>query len=230
MPVYLCLSASIFMFFFVFRISWGVQVVANETARETALYGQTESGQLLSKTLLLCEGRLAGEHISYEHIAGGLLGINLLSSEVDERDVCINAVYEVKLPVRMFGITTISAGNRVRSRRWVGYDPHEGEDGSGYVYVTPYGRVYHTSTSCAYLDLSIHTVSQAMVSSLRNASGAKYYACPICKGKGATLYVTDYGKNYHSSLSCSGLKRTVYKMKRAEAEAKGLGGCSKCGK
>ncbi|MCQ2507536.1 MAG: pilus assembly protein, partial [Dorea sp.] len=42
------------------------------------------------------------------------------------------------------------------------------------------------------------------------------------------VYVTDYGDRYHSSLSCSGLKRTVYSVPKSEAIGKGA--CSKCAK
>ncbi len=230
MPVYLCLSAAIFMFFFVFRLSWGVQVAACETARETAVSGEVEDGQLLSVGLALCEGKMLAQKLPVEHVAGGWVGINLLSSEVTEKDICINATYKVRLPIRMFGVTEIDVGNHVRSRRWTGYDPHEGEGGSDFVYVTPYGRVYHTHTKCPYLDLSIHAIAKSLVGKARNSSGAKYYACPICGGDASMVYITDYGTNYHSSIACSGLKRTVYKITRAEAEAKGMGGCSKCGR
>ena len=112
----------------------------------------------------------------------------------------------------------------------MGYDPHEGEEGTGDVYVTEYGKVYHRSTSCPYLDLSVHAVAKTGVGSLRNASGAKYYDCPLCKSSGSYVYITDYGTNYHGSLACSGLKRTVYQMKELQAQEKGYGACSKCGR
>ena len=78
------------------------------------------------------------------------------------------------------------------------------------------------------LDLSIRMASGEEVSSLRNESGGKYYACEHCGGgSGGAVYITSYGDRYHSSLSCSGLKRTVYAVPLSEAVGKGA--CSKCG-
>ena len=90
------------------------------------------------------------------------------------------------------------------------------------------GLVYHKDYHCTHLDLSIRMASGEEVSSLRNESGGKYYACEHCGGgSGGAVYITSYGDRYHSSLSCSGLKRTVYAVPLSEAVGKGA--CSKCG-
>ena len=230
MPVYVCLAVVIFLFFHAFTVSWGVQVAAYEAARETALSGEADEGVLLAANIALAQSRIAGEHLPTQHIRGGQLGINFLASSVDEQDIRLIASYDMPLPVRMFQVRIFKGAISVRARRWVGFNPHEGEEGTEDVYVTEYGRVYHTTTSCPYLDLTIQAVSKDAVASLRNLSGAKYYKCPLCKSDGSMVYVTDYGTNYHGTVGCSGLKRTIYQMSKKEAQNKGYGACSKCGR
>lgn len=60
--------------------------------------------------------------------------------------------------------------------------------------------------------------------------GGIYHLCERCgwmPGNDGNCYVTDYGDRYHTSLSCSGLKRKVYTVPLSEV--KGKGACSKCG-
>ena len=96
------------------------------------------------------------------------------------------------------------------------------------VYVTPTGTVYHTSPDCNYLDLSIHAENASDISSARNKNGSKYSACPLCAKSGSSgiVYITDYGTDWHTSLECSGLKRTVIEKDRSEVE--GMRICTKC--
>ena len=98
------------------------------------------------------------------------------------------------------------------------------------MYVTENGVVYHQDYHCSYLDLSIHMVPSSGLEELRNASGGKYYPCERCGQNvaGMGVYVTDYGSKYHTSMSCSGLKRKIYAVPVSETAGKGA--CSKCGK
>lgn len=110
---------------------------------------------------------------------------------------------------------------RITSNMWLGKslkDVNEDstEDGEREVYVTESGTVYHDSISCTHLSLSIENVSFNQVKNRRNTDGAKYYACPICMSGGMgkeSVYITEDGTNYHSTLSCSGIKRTIKKVK-----------------
>ena len=97
------------------------------------------------------------------------------------------------------------------------------------VYVTETGLVYHRDYHCSYLDLSIHLVSMQEISSLRNKSGGKYYPCEHCAEQSVGMvYITENGDRYHNSLSCSGLKRTIYAVPLSEVAGKGA--CSRCSK
>ena len=65
----------------------------------------------------------------------------------------------------------------------------------------------------------------------RNEGGGKYKACRNCKsGKSESnlFLVTNYGDKYHTSVSCTGLKRTIRSIPLSEAT--GYGPCSRCGK
>lgn len=83
--------------------------------------------------------------------------------------------------------------------------------------------VYHMTRRCSYLTLQIQA------STLEQAKHNGYDMCAFC-GKdvqGRQVYVTNEGDRYHSSLTCSGLKRTVYRKKKSEVT--GLAACSRCG-
>ena len=110
---------------------------------------------------------------------------------------------------------------------WNGYEKERfGIRDEGVVYITETGLVYHRDYHCTHLDLSIRMVSSEEVKRLRNKSGGKYHTCERCKGGTGGVYITDTGNRYHSSLSCSGLKRTVYAVPLSEIAGKRA--CSKC--
>lgn len=147
----------------------------------------------------------------------------------EERVIDLN----VPISFRPFFLTDVCIPCRACVRAWNGRDEASAEEGSGsngeYVYVTDNMSVYHTSSRCTHLDLSIHAVKPASVSGLRNASGGIYHTCEKCQAHpaGGLVYITPYGDCYHSDPSCSGLKRTVRLVERSEIDA-GLCRCSRC--
>lgn len=141
----------------------------------------------------------------------------------------LEAAYQIRLPIPMFGVPPIQYREKMRIKAWVGYEkPGFGKDDDKTVYVTGTGLVYHMDYHCTHLELSIHMVSPDELKGLRNSSGGKYYPCEHCmRDKGSGVYITDTGDRYHSSLSCSGLKRTIYAVPMSEVVGKGA--CSRCG-
>ena len=122
---------------------------------------------------------------------------------------------------------------KARVRPWRGRTGEEiaaaGSSNRRMVYVTEWESVYHTTSRCTYLSLSIQQVSASLVGSRRNAWGKSYTACEKCvgkKGKNSLLYITEQGDRYHNSLECSGLKRSV--VLKEESELEGLHCCSRC--
>ena len=124
---------------------------------------------------------------------------------------------------------------RGRVRAWTGRQETDGAPGDGaenvMVYLTESGSVYHMTSRCSHLSLSIRQVTAAGVGILRNKDGGKYKACEKCVGRGeknGLLYVTDQGDRYHNSLECSGLKRSVRLVSLDSLE--GMACCSRCEK
>ena len=121
---------------------------------------------------------------------------------------------------------------RARAHSWTGYTQGSSSgEGRGstedpIVYVAENGTVYHLSRSCTHLDLSIKPVDSSRVGDERNRSGGKYKRCEICGGGSGTVYITEEGDRYHSSLTCSGLKRTIYEMPLSQVGGRRL--CSRC--
>jgi len=116
---------------------------------------------------------------------------------------------------------------------WIGYDVSKNNDNNEtleeQVYITETGTVYHITMDCTHLKLSITSVTNDTVSSLRNDTGAKYYQCERCpREDNGIIFITSFGTRYHSDVNCSGLKRTVSVFLLSEAVSLGYRGCSRC--
>ena len=138
--------------------------------------------------------------------------------------------YQVELPILLFRLPILSQRESIRIKGWTGKEGlglGEGED--EIVYMTQNGVVYHEDIHCTYLELTIRPIESTQVEDYRNAGGEKYRVCESC-GKPSTgqktVYITNQGNRYHSSLDCKGLKRTVCAV--AKKDIYGIGGCSKC--
>ena len=131
--------------------------------------------------------------------------------------------YQMEIPVLIFKIPIISRKEKLRIKGWTGYEGTGFDSGvKDVVYITDTGLVYHATPTCKYLDLSIRRVDY-------DEAKKQYGICSLCKKEGRSekkVYITTYGSGYHTSLNCSGLKRTVYAVKKSEIY--GRGGCSKC--
>ena len=168
-------------------------------------------------------------------ILGGSGGLYTYESSYDSSegilDIVVHYDYSVPWLPKYFG--TLRMVQRMRSHVWTGESLTKEQDSSGgdghTVYVTESGSVYHLSADCGYLDLTVHAVSFSDLSYARNHSGAKYHRCEECAKNGnySTVYITDYGTCWHSSLSCSGLKRTI--LEKDISETGDMRPCSKCG-
>ena len=178
---------------------------------------------------------LGKEYLDHTCLVAGSQGLNFTKSSIMKEGDRIELIvsYKVRPLAGLAGFPDISMENRYYGRAWTGYDVEnradqgKGEDPT--VYVAANGTVYHMARNCVYLNPSIKAVSSSSVKELRNEDGEKYGVCGGCKGNHhqAVVYVTSYGNKAHSSLGCSGLKRTIYAVHLSETEERGK--CQKCG-
>lgn len=208
-------------------ISSACQCVGKAWAEETYLSPMVFPKEL-EKEIIQVIGK---EKLDNSIIANGSQGISCDYSRVNLKTAVLNmnVRYQIEIPVMMFRLPIRTYEERLRVKGWsgdLGLSSDSSEDTM--VYVTDYGVVYHQSLSCSYLELTIRGISVNKLYNERNESGAIYYRCEKCGDlpKEAVVYVTDYGNRYHTTLSCSGLKRSIHIMQLSEVN--GLGGCSKC--
>lgn len=177
--------------------------------------------------------KLGYENISGACIVNGAAGLDMTSSEFDMDAGIGNIIvcYKVKIPFLSESIKTLSFVQKCRFRFWTGVSL-ENTDDKNIVYITPTGTVYHLDLMCRHLDLSISKTTYEQMLNERNSSGAKYSRCAnCCTGDisgSSIVYITESGTKYHSSLSCSSLKRGIITIDLSEVEDK-MSPCSSCG-
>lgn len=230
-PLFAGFLVSILFFFRVIQVETGVGAALSYSSRMTAIACSATDSSVISvgtaHALFLKE--ISNQEVIEDYVSGGKLGISLLESSLEGDDVKLLARYKVKLPIKFFSVDGIWIEQHSNSHKWTG--KNIGNEDDPYVYYTKYGTVYHTSQQCKYLDLSIRSVKITQIGVLRNKSGHKYSSCSckaaINKNEG-TVYITDYGTEYHGKLGCRDLKRTVMMVHLSEVGDKKQ--CSKCQK
>lgn len=154
----------------------------------------------------------------------------------DGEEIIIQKSYDMNLPAAVFTFKALHMEQACITYPFTGKTivPRggDGEEASEeYVYITPYGEVYHKSEDCVYLQPSVRAAAWKDVAGLRNSSGGIYYGCERCGKSGLgqtdTVYITTYGDRYHTSRTCPGLKRTISKIPLKEAGDRRA--CGKCG-
>ncbi len=118
--------------------------------------------------------------------------------------------------------------------KWIGFDPgaeKEPEEGQKeeFVYITKSGAAYHRDRACVYLNPSIEMMGIEQARRAANGAGKNYTACEICGGNSSVVYVTSEGIRYHSTVTCSGLKRTIDSVPLSKALEAGKHACPRCG-
>lgn len=250
LPLFVMLFMNLLSMIEVYRIHSSVAASLWERGREEAveLYLRKEaaefagmSGETAGEGLQAILGSFGGQikivknletYPVWENIVAGKKAGFLVSEKAeDDGTIRIDCGYRIHPLFTALTPVTRTLENHYYGHAWVGYihSGEESEQGEMYVYVTETGTVYHKNRGCSYLNPSIKQVQARELNDLRNIGGAIYYACPLCNayGGGEMCYITDYGTSYHRSITCSGLKRTIYEIKLSEVGSRGA--CSKCG-
>ncbi|RKM54989.1 hypothetical protein D6853_12215 [Butyrivibrio sp. X503] len=177
-----------------------------------------------------------GTGVDKSCVTDGFSGMSFRNSRImmgnDIVDIVVD--YRVHPLIKLIGFKEFPVEGRYYGHAWTGYDI-TGEGGAErpeeeMVYVTEHGEVYHRDVNCKHLKLSVHTINYESVKNARNADRAKYYACEYCAKRisAGSVFITDYGDRYHSSISCPGLKRKIYTIPISEVGARRP--CSSCGR
>jgi hypothetical protein len=213
---------------------------------ETILGSEIEIGlgdfakAIVDQTILKLYAKqyLDNDRVNISCIQEGFDGINFASSKLlkDEDAIDIVVCYKVVFPVKLFKHEGMRMLQRVRVRAWTGYEVaptysmEEEAEETVLVYIAETGRVYHKSSSCTHIRLSISAIP-GLPTTQRNENGGKYYPCESCCEEPlppyATYYITSDGTRYHSRRDCSGLKRNVRTVPLSEVGDRPA--CKRCG-
>ena len=238
LPFFLFAFLNIISVVEIYRLQSNMSAAMHSTAKQMAAHGYEYEAVPSAALTLFASGKvkniLKDEYFETSPVIKDYGSINWMWSKIMGEDDCIDlvAVYQVKPASDIMGFCKFRMYNRMRTRSWTGYDNADNRlfenSKEEIVYITEHGEVYHRSRSCTHIKLSIDAVDMSFLKNARNAGGEKYYPCENCGNTNkSTVFITDYGNRYHSTLRCSGLKRTVKAVPISQVG--GRGACSKCG-
>lgn len=164
-----------------------------------------------------------------KYVSGGISGLNFTAARYEDGDgyIFLELTYNIAVDIPIVGSVSLKESEQIKQKAYVGLQYEDlSDDGDVYVYVTENGTVYHKDRSCYHIKLTITQIDENTLNSMYSG----YDACEICAaGKTMTgsIYITKTGDKYHYSIGCSGLKRTVKRVKLKDVS--NLSPCSACG-
>ena len=166
-------------------------------------------------------------------LTSGKSGLNFYGSTLDDDILDIRLSCRAGTPFNIAGIRSFMMAGRFYGHLWNGYavtGNASSESQEQIVYITENSEVYHLTTSCTHLRLSVRPVDYSAVGDERNGSGGNYYPCEICaKGEiPETVYICSSGDRYHFSGECYTLTRSYTAVPISEV-ADSRRPCSRCG-
>lgn len=227
LPIFLYAVAVLLSLFLMMQTEYVVGNALDRAVADTALLGELseEKGKNLMKAAFYKE--LAQQRCPLSLIVGKTAGFSWKHTMVDRAYIDAVVTYQLKAPISFFGKHTMKISEGCQVRRWTGEQGEGQESGrEEWVFITPNQSVYHMSRDCTHLKLSVTSLWVSGQQDIENT----YSPCRHCtRGQkmGTVIYVTAEGGCYHFRINCSGLKRTVYMVKKTQAGDKRP--CSRCG-
>lgn len=203
------------------------QSAAKQAAEETAVIPVLNTSRFKADII----NGIGIERVEQSILDGGTQGIDCGGSFFypGTGEMNIKIRYKVRIPLPVMENPSAEFSEEFRINGWTGYESGVmGDENAQIVYITESGLVYHEDPQCTYLQLSVSFVPYTGLADLRNEAGGIYRKCEKCVygPPMAGVYITDTGGKYHNSIRCSGLKRTIYAVKKSEVT--GRGGCARC--
>lgn len=230
------------------RLHGNLEVALWDAGRQVGIYGGLlDEGQNADGEEENSEDRLGTVAISYSYVKNqirnqlgeeyleqsplehGIDSLQFLESRTED-DICeIVVTYGISPLTEALEFRKFRMANRYYGHLWNGYEIPGTEDAEEYVYVTEGSEVYHTSSECTHLRLSIRWVEEADIPK-------GYHPCEKCMGQkkedtvteDAGYYICTEGECYHRRRDCPGLRRTVFRIARKDAGS--YRECNRCGK
>jgi len=236
LPLFIISIVNIISLFEMIYIHTAMDIALNQVGKEISVAANFQNiyeNDLLTEVYVKERVfQLVGENkIADSLIVGDSNGIVLLRSEIAKENDVIDLVmtYRVEPWFPFFQVGDMVMINRCYIKAYTGYALNENAFEERRFYVAENGDVYHLSRSCTHLQLSISMVGEAELVKARNKDGEKYKPCEVCFDKemsGGHYYIAMQGNRYHSSVACTGLKRTIYVVKESGVGNKPL--CIRC--
>ncbi len=233
LPICVCFFVCLLFLFRVMQVQIVMQKAVTRVSAELAVAMAADDVQGQSMAWLLLGRELSHAGSVVDYIDGGMTGIRLSQSKWDEDYVSLVVDYQMTCPLTVFGKIKMSMASKAVCHKWIGWTGgSEGETDNQWVYITETGTVYHRSEDCSYLNLSVKCVPAGGLGEMRNEDGGKYFPCRRCAmgenpGKNGNIFITNQGNAYHCRLQCSGLKRTVYRIRLSAVGNRSS--CRRCG-
>lgn len=229
-PIFLCAICTLLMIGEMLLTQTQIKYTVSETAsRYAASEAAFENNKIVETAALyqIFYSLLEKNQLLESCIVGGKTGI-VVSGKQEEEHVKVTAAYLLKVPVPYFKGISFPVKCTIQKRIFSGYMEHEGESGEKdpVVYVTEYGTVYHRTMTCSHICIKVS--DRTSIENITDHSSHK--PCKKCITSGeiyTAIYMTVKGDSYHSTLSCSGLKRTIRAVRLSEVG--GMRECSRCG-